>query len=104
MNATETSPKVILSLTDYSVAYLPDPDDPEYLPYAVLDAEGEIADQWDTQAEAIEDATAKQAEIDEERAEERREALREQIGDLTADVADEGTLRMVVALLKRAAK
>jgi hypothetical protein len=104
MNATETSPKVILSLTDYSVAYLPDAEDPDYLPYAVLDAEGEIADQWDTRTEAIEDAQAKQAEIDEERAEERREALREQIGDLTADVADEGTLRMVLALLKRAAK
>jgi hypothetical protein len=103
MATPKTSPKVVKSFADFTVAYLPDPEDPESLPYAVLDSKGEEDDRWDTREEAMEYASTRQAEIDEERAEERREALREQIGDLTADVADEGTLRMVLALLKKAA-
>jgi hypothetical protein len=95
--ATDLKPRMILKLSDYVVHHFPAADvDSEYL-YAVVDRECEVLFESDDRTEAEGWARDSQADADSNR----RNELKDAIGDALETCEDEATLKAVLALLKR---
>jgi hypothetical protein len=97
MTTANLKPRMILKLADFVVHHFPAADvDSEYL-YAVVDRECEVLFESDDRTGAEGWARDAQADADSNR----RNELKDAIGDALETCEDEATLKAVLALLKR---
>ena len=84
-------------MTTFTITF--DPQIADY-PWDVVDSDGDVLDSFETEAEAVQDATERQAEAEAEAREERLAELRAKVAELVDDVDDEAALAAVVEMLR----
>jgi hypothetical protein len=99
---TDLTPRMVLNTGDFKVHHYPAADILEEYQYALVDSDADVIFETDDEAEAIEQAREAQAEVDQERAEERMNALKDEIIELVTDCESEATLKKILAQMKRA--
>jgi YD repeat-containing protein len=102
MTTTTIKSETVLKTADFEVLHFRGVDLDACYAYEVYDADDDLVHECDDRGEALEYVRDEQEALDRERAEERLNALKDEIIELVTDSESEATLRKILAQMKRA--
>jgi hypothetical protein len=104
MKTKKITTETILKTTDFEVIFSKGVDLDVCYAYQVFDKDDDLVHECDDRQEAIDYVTEEQEAIDQEKAEDHLNNLKDQAIEWITDCEDVETVKKVLAMLKRAAK